>query len=374
MLKILNVISDSNIGGAGRVLLTFLRGFDRERFNVEVALPRGSELRAALDGLGIAFHEVDGLAEKSLSFKGIGNLAKLIRKTRPAIVHTHASMSARIAAKFARGVKVVYTRHSVFPNRRFLVRFPGRQVFGTLNNFTADKVIAVSPAAKDNMTETGTQPQKVVVIYNGVEPLEPLSEQETTAAREHWGLTADDFVCSIVARLEPEKGHSYVLEAAAMLKEYQPQVKILIVGTGSQSEILQSYAQSEGLSNVIFTGFCNNIREIFAITDVSLNASYGTEATSLSLLEGMSLGVPAVVSDFGGNPFVVSDGMNGRVFPKNNSSALYSCIIELYENPEIYNDMCIKAYEKFNGRFTAKVMAENIEEVYRKLKNGRGNN
>jgi glycosyltransferase involved in cell wall biosynthesis len=356
------------------MLLAYLNRRNKAEFDVSVIVPERSLLIPELVKAGVKLYRIQNIADRSFDRRAVFSLLSIFKQMKPDIVHTHAAFSARVAAKLYGKCKIVHTRHSVFDQAASKKRFPMKQILGFINNYFSHAIIAVSPAAKVNITETGTDPNKIVVVYNGVEPLVPLTGDEYALERARWGLTSDDFVCSVVARLEPEKGHAYILEAAAMLKQNLPQVRILIVGTGSRFEELQAYAETEGLTNVVFTGFHSNVSEIFGITDVSLNASYGTEATSLSLLEGMSLGVPAIVSDFGGNPFVVSDGINGRLFPKNNSAALCGCITELYNNPEIYNDMCVKAYEKFNERFTAKIMAENIELLYRKLKNGSGIN
>lgn len=62
-------------------------------------------------------------------------------------------------------------------------------------------------------------------------------------------------------------------------------------------------------------GFRSDVAALLSILDVQLNASYGTEATSMALLEGMSLGLPSIVSDYGGNPWLVKDGDNGLIFP-----------------------------------------------------------
>ena len=65
MIKVLNIISDSNIGGAGRCVLTFLKYFDRENFYTEVVVPKGSLLIPEINKLGIKTIETDGIAEKS---------------------------------------------------------------------------------------------------------------------------------------------------------------------------------------------------------------------------------------------------------------------------------------------------------------------
>ena len=66
MIRVLNIISDTNIGGAGRVLINYLQYADRKQFDTSVAVPRGSLLKAPLEELGTAVYEVDGAAGLNL--------------------------------------------------------------------------------------------------------------------------------------------------------------------------------------------------------------------------------------------------------------------------------------------------------------------
>lgn len=120
-----------------------------------------------------------------------------------------------------------------------------------------------------------------------------------------------------------------------------------------------------GLSEtVLFTGFITDVDKLMNITDIQVNASYGTEATSLALLEGMSIGVPAVVSDFGGNPGVIKNNENGFVVPKQNSRALADGIEKLICDEELYKKMSERSREIFKTMFTSAVMTKNTEELY----------
>ena len=59
MIRVMNVISDTNIGGGGRSLLSYLQYYDRSRFHVDVVLPRGSALTQRVQTLDVPAHEVD---------------------------------------------------------------------------------------------------------------------------------------------------------------------------------------------------------------------------------------------------------------------------------------------------------------------------
>ncbi len=110
--------------------------------------------------MNIPVIEVDGIADKSLDFAAVKKLRMIFKRERPDIVHTHASMSARIAAKQA-GAKVVYTRHSVFEPSKKISRGIGKVINGMINNHYADSIIAVAEAAKDNLTDTGVKESKI---------------------------------------------------------------------------------------------------------------------------------------------------------------------------------------------------------------------
>jgi glycosyltransferase involved in cell wall biosynthesis len=109
------------------------------------------------------------------------------------------------------------------------------------------------------------------------------------------------------------------------------------------------------------------VEKLMAVTDIQANASFGTEATSLALLEGMSLGIPAVVSDFGGNPGVIQDGENGFVVPKQNSAALAEKLELLLTDDEMYGYMSEQAKNIFAKTFTAEAMTRNTEQIYKEL-------
>lgn len=367
MIKIVEVSSDTNIGGAGKCLLTLLREFDRSEFDVEVILPKQSLLKPHVKDLGINVTEIEGIADKSLDFKSIGKIAKALRAIKPDLVHTHASMSARIAARLT-GAKIVYTRHSVFEPPPKISEGFGKFVNGIVNNSTSDGIIAVADAAKDNLVKTGVNPKKIEVILNGVRPVREAAPDDLPKLYKRFGIREGSRIISIIARLEDIKGHDYFIDAADILIKKGIKAKFAIAGTGSYENSLKEKVREMGLEDdIIFTGFIPDVESLLNITYIQVNASYGTEATSLALLEGMSLGIPAVVSDFGGNPGVIKDGKNGIIVEKCNAAALADALEGLLGDEEMYGEMKLNSGKIFYEEFTAKIMTQKTEKLYKKV-------
>ena len=371
MIRILNIISDTNIGGAGRVILNYLRYADRDKFETLVAIPRGSLLKPLLEEAEVTVYEVDGMADCSYASQDVKALQALIRRVKPDLVHTHGALSGRIAAKRCH-VPVVYSRHSAFPVPAKLKYPPGRWVNKLLNEHYADHIIAVSPATRDNLTEGGISPKKITVVMNGVAPVSPISDGEKAALRRSLGLEPDVFTFGILARIEDYKGHLYLVYAAKLLKDRgYSNFRILVAGTGAFEEEVTRAVTEMGVEDVVqMLGFRSDAAALLNILDVQLNASYGTEATSMALLEGMSLGLPTIASDYGGNPFVITSGQNGLLFPSKDSAALADAMAELMDHPEEVAIMREKALETYQSRFTGEVFARNTEQIYENVLKG----
>lgn len=352
MIKILHVISDKNIGGAGRLLLNLLSETDRERFDFTVVLPHGSMLTPRVVALGIK------AIESQLSFC---ELTRIVKEEKPDIVHTHAAAKARIAAKL-QGVETVNTRHCAddLSQRIPLRKKTAVRCFDTL--FT-DATIATADYVKDVLVDEGISLRKISVIINGSMPINELSREKKREVRLGLGLSESDFVIGIVARLERGKGHETFIEAAKLCQRKAPHMKFLIVGSGSLENELK--AVSMELTNLRFLGFLENVNEIMNILDANVNCSYISETSSLSLSEGMSVGAIPIVSNCGGNGFMAAGC--GIVFPKKDFRALANALIYLSRNPEEKNKLSLNAKQRFTKFFSAEKMARETENLYLNL-------
>ncbi|MCL2362689.1 MAG: glycosyltransferase family 4 protein [Defluviitaleaceae bacterium] len=362
MTKILHIVTDTNIGGTGHLLLHLLDAYDKSTFTMEVVMPENAKLTPLLAERGVTYYEVPHIADKSFSFSGITALRRLIKKVKPDIVHTHGSFAGRKAARLC-GVKVVHTRHCAFPVARWKKIFPMRQMLGLINNSLSDLIIAISPAAAENLIDMGTKKSKIRTLFNGTPPVREYSQEEISEIRKKYNIPPDAFTMPIFARLTEVKGHDDILDAAKIA----PEVLILMAGVGDRQAHLEERIQTEGICNVRLLGFIEDVDELIAATDALVNAAFGTETSCLPLLKGMSAGKPSVVSDYGGNPYLIEDRVNGLIFPTRDTKAMAAAIKRLMSDTELYQRMSTEARKVYKERFTDKKMASDTEAVYMEI-------
>lgn len=364
MIKVLNVLTDTNIGGAGRLLVHYLRNFDRSRFEVYVALPKGSLLIPEIEKVGYSVIETEYGRDKTFEAGAVKELCRIIKEIKPHIVHSHASLSARVAASLC-GIKSrMYTRHCAYDLPKSATSFPKKQITGFINNSLSTAIVAVAEGAADNLTDTGVKREKISIILNGVPPVRVTEKAERAELRTSLGIKESDTVLIINARLAAVKGHDYLLRAFKGVEAACKNVFLIVLGTGEEEENLKSLASELGLERVIFTGFRKDVAPYLNIADINVNFSWGTEATSLAIAEAMSLGIPTVASDFGGNPGMIESGVNGILVEKKNADALQKTLVELINAPERIRTLGEGARRVYAKKFNDAVMTRKLEALY----------
>jgi glycosyltransferase involved in cell wall biosynthesis len=368
-MRVFHVISDKNIGGAGVLLSTILKNLDRERVQNIVALPNGSLLTDRLRALGVPILPLEHSPDR-ISAGSVGELTRLIRATRADLVHANAALSARLAGRLCH-VGVLHTRHCCFPPEG-IWRLPViRAAGGIWNRVLSDRVIATADAAAENLRALGIPPHKITCIVNGSEAVRAVTEAELADLRASLGLSPDDFTVGIVARLVPCKGHDTLLLAAREAIDRMPEIpfRFLIVGDGPLREELERRARELRLSDSVrFTGFVRDMAPLWHSLRVNVNCSCGTETSCLALSEGMSVGVPMVVSHFGGNPAMLGkNGGAGFLCPVGDSHAFADAICAIAASRELEASMRREARRRYETYYTARVMTDRLTEVYEEV-------
>ncbi len=367
-LRVLHIISDTNIGGAGRLLLNFLTYYDRSRIQVYVLCPAGSLLEercAAIPGVtALALPELppDESFNPGRLWKQIPAIIRAIRHYKVDVVHTHASFAGRLAARLAGGTCVIYTRH------RLEAEGGGRRsrLLNLVDNYTCDRVVAVSQAVRSDLIRQGVEDRKIALIYNGIDlsKFQRPAERTVDAPLGEAPATGRLPVIGLIGRLEPEKGHRCFLEAARMLLQQHDACRFWIVGAGSLEQDLRDHARKLGIADrVEFLGLRDDIPALLTQLSVVALPSL-TEALPLSLVEAMSMGKPCVASNVGGIKEILVDRENGLLVEPENPGALAMKIAWLLEHPDEARRMGETAARTAAERFVARVMAERLTRLY----------
>ena len=362
MIKVVHVISDVGIGGAGKWLLNLLGDIDKNEFVTKVILPRNSLLVKLFNEIDIQTIEVNGIADKSFDMTTVHKLYNIFKDEKIDILHTHAVLSARLAGKLA-GIKaIVHTKHCIDA-----VRTGWKKTAGViLNKYLSNKVIAVSHAVCKNLIDSGLPANMIETIYGAVPETVKLNQMQIQQIKQKWGIRPDDIVIGIVARFAEVKGQKYFVEAAGLLADFK-NIKFIMVGIGPTEKQLRELVNNLNLEkSVIFAGYVEKVYEIYNILDINVISSI-SEALCLSLIEGMYIEKPCVGSDTGGIPEVIQDGVNGFLVPKADSKALADKMRILVENPELRNEMGKRGKQIAESKFDIKTMTRKIENLYRDL-------
>jgi glycosyltransferase involved in cell wall biosynthesis len=305
---------------------------DRGRFEPVIgSLAAPGTLQEAMLAGGISTFAL-GLSPRSP--RAVLSLAALLRREHIDLLHAHCflpTLWGLAAARLAR-VPFVFTRHHSDHHLRL-----GRRLPVALDSWCAklsDRVIAVSEATRTILVETEGVPEpKVVVVHNGMDPLTPGSAEDIARLRSSLGLSTEQIVGLVPARLHEEKGHATLFEALPRVMARLGDMVLLLAGDGGGRQSLEAEAARLGVGDKVrFLGRRADIANLMLLADLvvvpSLAESFGFVA-----LEAMSLGRPLVVSSAGGLPEIVLDGETGLVFPKGDASSLAEAVISLMSEP-----------------------------------------
>lgn len=224
---------------------------------------------------------------------------------------------------------------------------------------SSDRIIVASNFLKDLALKIGLAPEKIKVIYNSVDFLEPGG----------YKLKKEGKVLLTNARLVPWKGVDTLIEMMPKLIQKHGAIKLIIIGNGPEKDNLKNLSRRLELDkNVFFAGRIGH-QQIFAYLKIAdlfvLNTNY--EGMSHCLLEAMKAGVPVVTTKAGGNPETIKDKETGLLVDYNNKSQLLKAITSILDNPELA-DKLIKQAQKDLKRFSwdnlVKETIKAFEEIY----------
>lgn len=332
-LTVLQLLPSLESGGVERGTLEVANELVR-RGHRSLVISGGGRMVASLERGG-GTHIKWNIGVKSLfTLRYVPHLRRLMKEQRIDIVHARSRLPAWIAYLAWRGMdkatrpRFVMTVHGLYSVNRYSAIMT-----------RGERIIAVSNTARDYLLENYPQvdPQRIEVIPRGVDPAEfpygykPPSDWLASWYR-HFPQLKEKFVLTLPGRLTRLKGHDDFITLMARLKNAGLPVHGLIVGgedpkRKAYARALRARVIAEKLSDTItFTGQRDDMRDVYAASNVVLSLSTKPESFGRTVLEALSLGVPVVGYDHGGVGEILQTVFPAGTVPTQKFDKLYETI------------------------------------------------
>lgn len=311
---------------------------------------------------------------------GWRRVRQVARDARASVIHAHWVIpSGAIGAAAASWRPLVISLHGsdVFvAERHDLARWAARAAFRR-----AAWVTACSEDLRSRAIALGAPPDRTSVVPYGVDGERFKPDPEARAkGRAMLGVVDEVPVVFAFGRLVKKKGFEYLIDAAAVLKDDHPALRVVIAGEGDLDAALRARAAAAGLADrVQFLGGVpqHAIPTLLAAADVAVAPSIHDEAGNVdglpnTVLEIMASGTPLVATPVGGIAAVATEGQTARLVPERDSSALASAIAALVQQPALRSEIGHRAREVVCREYSWARVAEELEAIYERVAPGAG--
>ncbi len=382
-IRVLRMIARLNMGGPA-LHVTYLahglatRGYETTLVAGDVA--RGEESMAFVaDRAGVEVVRLPGLSRELSPLRdavAAWRVARIIRRLRPDVVHTHTAKAGaigRVAALLAgpgRRPVVVHTFHG-HVLRGYFGR-AGTLLFRAIETVLArvsDRLVAVSPEVRDELVGLHVAPRdKFSVVRLGIE-LAPRVRFEGDAAevRRRHGIPAEKFVVGWFGRMTAVKRTDDLLTMLAGLRERGIDALLVLVGDGDDRDRLEQRAHDLGLArSCLFVGYQEDVAPWYAVCDAVVLTS-ASEGTPVTIIEALAAGRPVVATKVGGVPDVVDEGETGFLVRPRDTHALAERLEILARDPERRVAMGAAGRERMIERYAVERLVDDIDSLYREL-------
>ena len=351
-MRIVHLVIGGEVAGGQMVALRLARAARERGDKVSFVAPeRGpfTEL-AASEGFGVDVLPL----RRSFQLGTAWRLARLLRRRRADVLHTHTLAAANVLARLAgRAARVPVVSHLHIENH---FRPATRPLLARLDNATARlaaRLLAVSGDTRRAYERQGYPRGRIEVVYNGVDVPANGGFRRNDPAR-----------IGEIARLCDVKGQRELLQAVARL----PEARLVLAGRdleqgGAFQDALERESERLGIRERVEFGFHDDVPALLESLDVVALPSW-TEGLPIVLLEAMAHARPVVATPVGGTPELVTDGETGLLVPPRDPEALATALRRLLEDPELARRLGEAGRARVAERFTAAGQAQRILAIY----------
>ena len=355
------VLSSCHAGGTERQMIELFRRLNPARWQVHVACihASGEWLRQASDAaVSIREFPFPGFRHRQVLTQTL-EFVRWCREHDIAVVHT-VDLTANIFALPAAAAARVPVR---IANRREMMgdRTRGQIVAQRAAYQFAHKVVANCRAAADRLRLERVPVARIAVVPNGVDSLAFAATRPSRPVRR----------VSVVANLEPRKGHDVLIDAAPEVLRRFPDAAFVVVGDGPERANLEARAAAQGVAKAFtFAGYDADIAQRLHDTDIFVLPSR-TESLPNAVLEAMCAGLPIVASGVGGLLELIDDGRTGLLVSPGDPRALADSVCRVMSDHAL-GERLGKAASHQAQRYSFTRMTSSFELLYLAELNRRG--
>ena len=360
-MKILHVETGRHLYGGPQQVIYLLKALGERGHDNILVCPPGSGIDGAARSAGVRVQNLFCAGDLDLPFAY--RLSQFLGETKPDIVHCHSRRGADIlgglAASYA-DIPAVVSRRVDNTEIRLVAAFRYRPF---------KKIIAISEAIAEVLRDRGVENERLTVIRSAVDTAPFDHEPDRQAFHAEFGLSEGDFVIVAAGQLIPRKGHRYLLQAVADIRDRYPQLRLIIFGDGYLNNQLRAQAASLGLGDVVqFAGFREDLDEYLACFDLFAHPALA-EGLGVAALKASAARLPVVGCSAGGLVEAVVDGATGILVPPEDADALVSAIARLVDDDELRSTMGRAGRERMQKAFSIATMTDRHVELYKEVLN-----
>lgn len=359
-MKVLYLINFAGKAGTERYVENLVEHLHPHKASCGLCYNVDGPLAEKMRSRGIPTHRIE--MRHMLDLKAARQLAALCRREGYDVIHAQyprENYIALLSRRFGSGARVVFTSHLTLH----------QPIYWKLMNrvFTPGdhRIISVCREGADIMKANGVCPERIEVIFNGIDASSPLPRDRSVLSE--FGIRDEELVISILARFAPEKGLGFLCDALAQVKAAtKVPFRVLIMGDGELFQEIRAMIESLALADtVILTGFRTDTARLLAASDLYLNSSSCNEAMSFAILEALGAGLPVVATDVGGNSDLIHlGGKCGEILPYGDVTGYAAAIVRLLEDHGLRAEYSHAARSKACHEFDLHRLLDAVYETY----------
>lgn len=359
-MRIIHIETGKDWRGAQVQVLQTAVGQKALGHEVHLVCPPGSALAQKGQQAGLTVHH--RRCRAALYGYDVLQMAALMHRIRPEIVHLHSSHAHNVgglAARLARVPAVVLSRRMDTPITLWHHKLKYQ--------FGYDTIIAISHSVKNVLVNAGISEKKVSVVRSAIDYSRWSIPGERARVREEFGYRDDDIVVAVIAAIEPRKGQELLIRALPQILARAPKVKLVFAGKDDIAQPERALTQQLGLSDkILFAGFRPDVKDVIAAADIISAPSY-LEGLGVSIMEAMACGKPVVATTAGGIPESVVDGETGILFEPGDVTALAEAIIRLAGDDTLRSQMGQNGQARAKACFSVDSLITQTLDIYDQL-------